>query len=271
MGALLLNVLCEVALANRDRIEMIFDAVVQHLTSVIEQAQPYPLLLDRALVSLLRLGIRLIYKEQLAGRILHALTCLVRLPKPLLPQIQLQIIAGICDFITLGNNVVTVLQREKGWELILNILLLAKPQAEAMQFAVRALNVLLASTDLTPELYVPAKRAAVLFAECWCSGAVVSVARSTAHPQLPQLAAADAQALSPGSPGSPPAVRPVAPARSPQPDVSTQPPLPLACLDLLHLFHKRTLQTFTEAYVFFCCCCCGVAKKKKKRNREPGR
>ncbi|XP_013395195.1 Golgi-specific brefeldin A-resistance guanine nucleotide exchange factor 1 isoform X4 [Lingula anatina] len=89
-----LELLIKVVLQNRDRVAPIWQAVREHFYSLIVNASAHTFLVERAVVGLLRLAIRLLRREEVASQVLLSLRMLLMM-KP-------EIIHSLCRQVTFG-------------------------------------------------------------------------------------------------------------------------------------------------------------------------
>ena len=72
-----LELLIKVILQNRDRISPFWQSIRDHLYSLIVNANENTFLVERAVVGLLRLAIRLLRREEIASQVCSVLFCIV--------------------------------------------------------------------------------------------------------------------------------------------------------------------------------------------------
>eukprot|EP00039_Didymoeca_costata_P033630 m.43318 g.43318 ORF g.43318 m.43318 type:complete len:1422 (+) comp9966_c0_seq2:120-4385(+) len=136
-AAYFLEMLYEVALANKDRIWTLWDTVFDHFHSIIQGAGEREKLPERAIICLIRLGERLYKSEKLSDKVLLAMEILIQLPDNLsqLPAIRAQLTAGAASFIKANVSFINL----NGWKLLLKIMQ-GCPHKEANELAAEALQ-----------------------------------------------------------------------------------------------------------------------------------
>eukprot|EP00795_Rhopilema_esculentum_P008272 gene8272-14228_t len=127
-AAFFLEFLIRVALQNKDRISVLWQTVRDHLTSIIISAQKYSFLVERAVVGLLRLAIRLIRREDISSQVLVTLRVLLMMKSNVLCSCCRQIAYGVHELIrTNANNI----HLSRDWVTILTLLEVAGAGAPA--------------------------------------------------------------------------------------------------------------------------------------------
>lgn len=97
----LLEVLIKVVLQNKDRVGPIWPAVRDHLYSLVmgASASDYRFLLERAVVGILRLAVRLILREEMASQVLQSLGMLLLLKPSTLQQVSRQVAYALYELL----------------------------------------------------------------------------------------------------------------------------------------------------------------------------
>uniref|UniRef100_A0A2R5LB52 Putative pattern-formation protein/guanine nucleotide exchange factor n=1 Tax=Ornithodoros turicata TaxID=34597 RepID=A0A2R5LB52_9ACAR len=97
----LLEVLIKVVLQNKDRVGPIWPAVRDHLYSLVmgASASDYRFLLERAVVGILRLAIRLILREEMASQVLQSLGMLLMLKPATIQQVSRQVAYALYELL----------------------------------------------------------------------------------------------------------------------------------------------------------------------------
>lgn len=94
-----LELLTKVVIANKDRAELIWEPVQEHLCGLIRGANRQSLLAEQALVAVLRIGERVYVRDDLAPLVIKSFGVLERLPEGVLHDCRSQIVAGLTSFI----------------------------------------------------------------------------------------------------------------------------------------------------------------------------
>ncbi|PVD38476.1 hypothetical protein C0Q70_01091 [Pomacea canaliculata] len=94
-----LELLVKVVLQNRDRVTDIWSTVRDHLYWVFVRSREPGLLVERAVVGLLRMAVRLLRREEMASQVLGALRLLLILPGPVLHSLARQVTYGLHELL----------------------------------------------------------------------------------------------------------------------------------------------------------------------------
>nr|XP_039272742.1 Golgi-specific brefeldin A-resistance guanine nucleotide exchange factor 1-like isoform X2 [Styela clava] len=94
-----LELLLRVVLQNRDRVLSIWQPVRDHLYTIVVTSSEYNLLLERAVVGLIRLAIRLLHREDVADQVLASLQILLMIKPFILPKVSRQIAYGLHELL----------------------------------------------------------------------------------------------------------------------------------------------------------------------------
>lgn len=116
-----LELLVKIVLQNRDRVMCVWQAVRDHLYTLPMNAChfDYPHLLQRSVVALLRLAVRLMRNEEMSGAVLQSLHMLLLLKASILYRISKQIAYGLYELLkTSAQNIHT----SKDWALVFTLL-----------------------------------------------------------------------------------------------------------------------------------------------------
>jgi len=114
-----LEFLIKIALQNRDRIALLWQSLREHLSNIIISAPKVSFLVERAVVGLLRLAIRLIRRDDISGQVLITLRILLMMHPKVLLSCSKQISYGLHDLIrTNASNI----QYSRDWITILTLL-----------------------------------------------------------------------------------------------------------------------------------------------------
>jgi len=146
MAIFFLELLAEVAVANKDRIQLIWEPVVGHLRDLINCDPQYSRLAEHALINLMRIGERLYHREEMAPTILQSLLILRELPVELGKVVHPQIMAGLTSFVKANAG----FMKPGCWNLVMALLLDASYDAEAVSCAIDAL-VFIVGDVFTPQ------------------------------------------------------------------------------------------------------------------------
>lgn len=94
-----LELLIKVVLQNRDRVTIVWQAVRDHLYNLIVNATEHTFLVERAVVGLLRIAIRLLRREEIASQVLTSLRILLMMKPAVIHAICQQVAYGLHDLL----------------------------------------------------------------------------------------------------------------------------------------------------------------------------
>ncbi|KAK0051833.1 Golgi-specific brefeldin A-resistance guanine nucleotide exchange factor 1 [Biomphalaria pfeifferi] len=94
-----LEILVRVVLQNRDRIVPVWQAVRDHFYNVIVNSNSHSFLVERAVVGLLRISIRLLRREEIASQVLTSLRILLMMKPNVIQSLCRQISYGLQDLL----------------------------------------------------------------------------------------------------------------------------------------------------------------------------
>ncbi|KAM7074019.1 Golgi-specific brefeldin A-resistance guanine nucleotide exchange factor 1 isoform 5-T6 [Molossus nigricans] len=98
-AAFCLEMLLRIVLENRDRVGCVWQTVRDHLYHLCVQAQDFCFLVDRAVVGLLRLAIRLLRREEISGQVLLSLRILLLMKPSVLSRVSHQVAFGLHELL----------------------------------------------------------------------------------------------------------------------------------------------------------------------------
>nr|XP_013013704.1 Golgi-specific brefeldin A-resistance guanine nucleotide exchange factor 1 isoform X11 [Cavia porcellus] len=98
-AAFCLEMLLRIVLENRDRVGCVWQTVRDHLYHLCVQAQDFCFLVERAVVGLLRLAIRLLRREEISGQVLHSLRILLLMKPSVLSRVSHQVAYGLHELL----------------------------------------------------------------------------------------------------------------------------------------------------------------------------
>ncbi|GFR62155.1 Golgi-specific brefeldin A-resistance guanine nucleotide exchange factor 1 [Elysia marginata] len=94
-----LELLVRVVLQNRDRIAPVWQAVRDHFYNIIVNSNTHSFLVERAVVGLLRISIRLLRREEIAAQVLTSLRILLMMKPNVVHTISRQVSFGLHDLL----------------------------------------------------------------------------------------------------------------------------------------------------------------------------
>ncbi|KAK2500287.1 hypothetical protein MC885_017585 [Smutsia gigantea] len=98
-AAFSLEMLLRIVLENRDRVGCVWQTVRDHLYHLCVQAQDFCFLVERAVVGLLRLAIRLLRREEISGQVLLSLRILLLMKPSVLSRVSHQVAYGLHELL----------------------------------------------------------------------------------------------------------------------------------------------------------------------------
>ncbi|XP_054838203.1 Golgi-specific brefeldin A-resistance guanine nucleotide exchange factor 1 isoform X2 [Eublepharis macularius] len=98
-AAFCLEMLLRIVLENRDRVAFVWQAVRDHLYHLCVNAVEYCFLVERAVVGLLRLAIRLLRREEISAQVLLSLRILLMMKPSTLNRVSHQIAYGLHELL----------------------------------------------------------------------------------------------------------------------------------------------------------------------------
>uniref|UniRef100_A0A8C5WLS2 Golgi-specific brefeldin A-resistance guanine nucleotide exchange factor 1 n=1 Tax=Leptobrachium leishanense TaxID=445787 RepID=A0A8C5WLS2_9ANUR len=98
-AAFCLEMLLRIVLENRDRVGCVWQAVRDHLYRLCAHAVEFCFLVERAVVGLLRLAIRLLRREDISAQVLHSLRILLMMKPSVLSRVSRQVAFGLHELL----------------------------------------------------------------------------------------------------------------------------------------------------------------------------
>lgn len=166
--AFCIDLLCELTLQNRDRLHLPWPALHGLLVRVIAPATQPSAVLERAVVALLRIGVRLLHREELRDDVLRGLNLLVRLPADTAEVLCIPIAAGVYNIVKAHGSGI---QSTSGWHAILSILEnSARYQAEAREIGLESISCMLndhtSANAVSRQTFNPLLHAILAYTSC---------------------------------------------------------------------------------------------------------
>lgn len=139
--AFCVDLLGELTLQNRDRLHLPWPSLHGLLVRIIAPATRPSAVLERAVVALLRVGVRLLHRAEVRDDVLRGLNLLVRLPGDAAEVLAAPIAAGVYNIVKSHGSAI---QSTSGWHAILSILeSSARYQQEARDLGLETLSCML--------------------------------------------------------------------------------------------------------------------------------
>ncbi|KAJ3249664.1 GDP/GTP exchange factor for ARF, partial [Borealophlyctis nickersoniae] len=137
-AVLMVELVVNIAIQNRDRVAVVWPVTFEYLSGILKgsgQGQYPAVLVERAVVGLLRLIIRLAHKEDMTTQVFQSLDLLASLPPDTLTTIAEQLMAGLLLLIQTDPTVVT---RHARWETLLALLSSTSMHPDAARYGFKA-------------------------------------------------------------------------------------------------------------------------------------
>ncbi|KAJ3153537.1 GDP/GTP exchange factor for ARF [Geranomyces variabilis] len=136
----LFELIIGIAIHNRDRIASVWPKILSHIQGIVSNAAPQnTILLERAIVNLFWLIIRVGHKDDMLVKLIDALGLLGALPQDLFNSIALQLMAGVTATLKSDPSLVT---RIKKWDGVLALLARAATVPSASRASFEATTLL---------------------------------------------------------------------------------------------------------------------------------
>ena len=114
-----LELLIQVAIQNRDRITLIWSQINQHLCNLISESKTCTFLVQRAVVGLIRLCVRLLHNESIASEVIQSLKALLFVEHKVMKIACRQIAYGLYELIKTSAANIHI---SNDWQIILALL-----------------------------------------------------------------------------------------------------------------------------------------------------
>ncbi|CAG8666174.1 10931_t:CDS:10, partial [Ambispora leptoticha] len=125
-----LELMINVTLQNRDRIQPI---IFEHISDILINSQNHSILLvERTVVALLRLCIRLTHKEEMVSDVLQSLELLKALPREVINAVGEQMMAGILNLI---KSDASYIRGKAPWETVFYLLSATSNHPQASKYS----------------------------------------------------------------------------------------------------------------------------------------
>ncbi|XP_020603212.1 Golgi-specific brefeldin A-resistance guanine nucleotide exchange factor 1-like [Orbicella faveolata] len=114
-----LELLIRVVLQNRDRVSALWGTVRDHLSNILVNASQHSSIVERSVVGLLRLAIRLLHKEEVSSQVLLTLRILLLMKQNVLQACGRQISFGLHELIRTNASSIT---SSRDWVTVFTLL-----------------------------------------------------------------------------------------------------------------------------------------------------
>ncbi|KAF9398812.1 GDP/GTP exchange factor for ARF, partial [Mortierella sp. AD011] len=140
-----LELMISLTVQNRYRVQALWPIVFEHLSDIIREAGSQSVLLvERAVVGLLRLCIRLAHNDDMNKEVLDALDLLLGLPIDVVPEVAEQMMAGVLTLLKADTSCV---RPNLNWDVLFALLSSTSNHPEAAKYSFEAISMFVAESD----------------------------------------------------------------------------------------------------------------------------
>ncbi|KAF9199600.1 GDP/GTP exchange factor for ARF [Haplosporangium sp. Z 27] len=140
-----LELMISLTVQNRYRIQALWPIVFEHLSDIIREAGSQSVLLvERAVVGLLRLCIRLAHNDDMNKEVLDALDLLLGLPIDVVPEVAEQMMAGVLTLLKADSSCV---RPNLNWDVLFALLSSTSNHPEAAKYSFEAISIFVAENE----------------------------------------------------------------------------------------------------------------------------
>ncbi|KAF9437726.1 GDP/GTP exchange factor for ARF [Entomortierella beljakovae] len=140
-----LELMISLTVQNRYRVQALWPIVFEHLSDIIREAGSQSVLLvERAVVGLLRLCIRLAHNDDMNKEVLDALDLLLGLPIDVVPEVAEQMMAGV---LTLLKADTACVRPNLNWDVLFALLSSTSNHPEAAKYSFETISIFVAEND----------------------------------------------------------------------------------------------------------------------------
>ncbi|KAG0329161.1 GDP/GTP exchange factor for ARF [Dissophora globulifera] len=140
-----LELMISLTVQNRYRVQALWPIVFEHLSDIIREAGSQSVLLvERAVVGLLRLCIRLAHNDDMNREVLDALDLLLGLPIDVVPEVAEQMMAGVLMLLKADSSCV---RPNLNWDVLFALLSSTSNHPEAAKYSFEAISMFVAEND----------------------------------------------------------------------------------------------------------------------------
>ena len=167
-AAFCVDILCELTLQNRDRLHIPWPALHGLIVRIVAPAVHPSALLERAITALLRVGVRLMHREEIRDDLLRAFNLLVRLPVETADAISIPVASGVYNIVKAHCVTIT---STSGWHAVLSIIEgLTRCESEARNIGLATISTILqdqvSSEAVSKETFSPLLDAILAYTSC---------------------------------------------------------------------------------------------------------
>ena len=167
-----LELMISLTVQNRYRVQALWPIVFEHLSDIIREAGSQSVLLvERAVVGLLRLCIRLAHNDDMNKEVLDALDLLLGLPIDIVPEVAEQMMAGVLTLLKADTSCV---RPNLNWDVLFALLSSTSNHPEAAKYSFEAISMFVAESggeNVSVENYADCVDLLIRFAAAGAVGA----------------------------------------------------------------------------------------------------
>ncbi|KAG0371001.1 GDP/GTP exchange factor for ARF [Gamsiella multidivaricata] len=167
-----LELMISLTVQNRYRVQALWPIVFEHLSDIIREAGLQSVLLvERAVVGLLRLCIRLAHNDDMSKQVLDALDLLLGLPIDVVPEVAEQMMAGVLTLLKADTSCV---RPNLNWDVLFALLSSTSNHPEAAKYSFEAISMFVAENgggNVSVENYADCVDLLIRFAAAGAVGA----------------------------------------------------------------------------------------------------
>ncbi|KAI9341953.1 hypothetical protein BDR26DRAFT_859844 [Obelidium mucronatum] len=148
--AFYVELIVNITFHNRDRLKVVWPVAFELISKILSgdvSGLEHPPLLERAVVGLLRLLIRMVHKDDMLPQVFQSLDMLTSLPVEVLNIVAEQLMAGLLQVIKTDPSLIL---RYPRWDAVLHLLSGTAMHPEASRFSLEAACILVSSDTNSP-------------------------------------------------------------------------------------------------------------------------
>ncbi|CAG8585934.1 8500_t:CDS:10, partial [Paraglomus occultum] len=128
-----LELMINVTLQNRDRVQSLWPILFEHIADILKDSTNHSILLvERTVVALLRLSIRLTHKEEMVSDVLRSFELLRALPTDIIHSVGEQMMAGVYNLIKADSSYI---RGQASWETLFGLLRANSTHPQASKYS----------------------------------------------------------------------------------------------------------------------------------------
>ncbi|KAJ3135959.1 GDP/GTP exchange factor for ARF [Physocladia obscura] len=145
--AFYLELIANITLHNRDRLKVVWPVAFDLISQILNEGSDYPLLLERCVVGLLKLLIRMVHKDDMLAHVFRSIQALTSLSQAALNIVAEQLMAGLLQLIKTDP---TLIRRYPKAGDIVHLLSATALHTEASRFSLEIACILVSEGPSSP-------------------------------------------------------------------------------------------------------------------------